>query len=260
MDIVSTKLMGGLGNYMFQISTAFAISLRDSKTLICETYDTQVPQKPVQTYENNLFRKIKFTSEYIPHTPYGEPKFSFTEIPSIVGNIRLYGYFQSEKYFSKYRKEILELFDLNEKIQEKIKDKYKKILLKNPTSLHVRRGDYVWLNDYHTNQQPSYYQEAIKLIGDEEHYLIFSDDILWCEENLNFIKNKTFVRDNLDYEDLFLMSFCSNHIIANSSFSWWGAWLNQNENKKVVAPKHWFGKSNSHLETTDLYCEKWHIL
>jgi len=260
MGIISTKLMGGLGNYMFQISAAFAISLRDNKELICETYDTQVPQKPVQTYENNLFRKVKFTSEHIAHIPYGEPKFSFSEIPFIEGNMRLYGYFQSEKYFRNYRKEVLELFDLNQEIQEKIQEKYQEVLSKNPTSLHVRRGDYVWLNDYHANQQVSYYQEATNLIGSEEHYLIFSDDISWCEENLNFIKNKTFVKDNLDYEDLFLMSFCSNHIIANSSFSWWGAWLNKNENKKVVAPKQWFGKSNSHLETTDLYCEKWHII
>jgi hypothetical protein len=165
MGIISTKLMGGLGNYMFQISAAFAISLRDNKELICETYDTQVPQKPVQTYENNLFKKVKFTSEHIAHIPYGEPKFSFSEIPFIEGNMRLYGYFQSEKYFTNYRKEVLELFDLNQEIQEKIQEKYQEVLSKNPTSLHVRRGDYVWLNDYHANQQVSYYQEAMNWVG-----------------------------------------------------------------------------------------------
>lgn len=252
--------MGGLGNYMFQISAAFAISKRDAKQLICETYDTQVPQKPPHTYKDNLFRKIQFTENHIPHTPIGEAKFSYSEIPKISGNVRLYGYFQSEKYFKNYRNDILELFDLNSEIKEKIKEKYHSVLLKKPTSLHVRRGDYVWLSDYHANQQTDYYEQAIKIIGENEHFLVFSDDISWCKDNLNFLENKTFIQENADYEDLYLMSLCSNHIIANSSFSWWGAWLNVDENKKVIAPKNWFGKSNSHLDTSDLYCEKWYVI
>jgi hypothetical protein len=260
MDIVSTKLMGGLGNYMFQIAAAYAISLRDNKSLICETYDMQVPQKPAQAYQNNLFRKISFAEERIIHTPFGEPKFSYTEIPQIDGNIRLYGYFQSEKYFEHYKREVAELFELNSEIQDKVLSQYQEILEKNTTSINVRRGDYVWLSDYHANQELDYYKKAIEIIGEEEKFLIFSDDISWCKENLDFIKNKTFVTNDFDYEDLFLMSQCSNNIIANSSFSWWGAWLNKNDDKVIVAPKNWFGKSNSHLDTSDLYCEKWHII
>lgn len=260
MSIISTKLMGGLGNYMFQIAAAYAISLRDQKKFICETYDVQSPQKPLHHYKTNLFSKIEFTEENIPHTPFGEQKFSYTEIPTIEENLRLYGYFQSEKYFQNYRDEILELFDLDESIKGNVKTKYQEVLEKNPTSLHVRRGDYVWLSDYHENQNLQYYEEAVRIIGEESHFLIFSDDISWCQENLNFIKNKTFVSGNQDYEDLFLMTQCENNIIANSSFSWWGSWLNRNENKKVIAPKKWFGKSNSHLETKDLYCEKWMVI
>jgi hypothetical protein len=260
MDIVSTKLMGGLGNYMFQIATAFAVSLRDNKKFICETYDTQVPQKPVQYYCNNLFRKIEFTQEHIPHQPHGESSFAFSEIPNLQGNIRLYGYFQSEKYFQNYRSEILDLFDLDEETKNNIKQKYASVLDKTPTSLHVRRGDYVWLSDYHYNQSVDYYKSATDIIGKEELYLIFSDDIQWCKENLDFIENKIFITDNTDYEDLYLMSLCENNIIANSSFSWWAAWLNRNENKKVISPKNWFGKSNSHLDTKDLYCDKWYVI
>jgi hypothetical protein len=260
MDTVSTKLMGGLGNYMFQIATAFALSLRDNKKFICETYDTQVPQKPVQHYNNNLLRKIEFTQEYIPHTPHGESSFAFSEIPNIQGNIRLYGYFQSEKYFQKYRSEILDLFDTDEETKDKINQKYSSVLAKNPTSLHVRRGDYVWLSDYHYNQGVDYYKSATDIIGQEKLYLIFSDDIQWCKENLDFIENKILITDNTDYEDLYLMSLCENNIIANSSFSWWAAWLNKNENKKVISPKNWFGKSNSHLDTKDLYCDKWYVI
>jgi hypothetical protein len=260
MDVVSTKLMGGLGNYMFQIAAAYAVSLRDNKSLICETYDMQVPQKPVHSYQNNLFRKINFTEEHIPHTPFGESKFSYTEIPSIEGNIRLYGYFQSEKYFKNYRNEILGLFKINSEIENKILSKYKEILEKKPTSIHIRRGDYVWLSDFHANQEIDYYKNAVEKIGYEETFLIFSDDIAWCKTNFGFIENKFFVTNDFDYEDLVLMTKCSNNIIANSSFSWWGAWLNENESKTVIAPKNWFGKSNSHLDTSDLYCEKCHIL
>ena len=86
---------------------------------------------------------------------------------------------------------------------------------------------------------------------------VFSDDIKWCEENFGFLNNKTFISDNKDYEDLYLMSMCKNNIIANSTFSWWGAWLNKNENKQVIIPSKWFGISNSHLNTNDLYCDKW---
>ena len=260
MKIISTKLMGGLGNYMFQIAAAYAISLRDQKKFICETYDVQSPQKPLHHYKTNLFSKIEFTEENIPHTPFGEQKFSYTEIPTIEENLRLYGYFQSEKYFQKYRSEILDLFDTDEETKDKINQKYSSVLNKNPTSLHVRRGDYVWLSDYHYNQGVDYYKSATDIIGKEKQYLIFSDDIQWCKENLDFIENKIFITDNTDYEDLYLMSLCENNIIANSSFSWWGAWLNKNENKKVISPKNWFGKSNSHLDTKDLYCDKWYVI
>jgi hypothetical protein len=260
MKIISTKLMGGLGNYMFQIAAAYAISLRDQKKFICETYDVQSPQKPLHHYKTNLFSKIEFTEENIPHTPFGEQKFSYTEIPTIKENLRLYGYFQSEKYFQKYRSEILDLFDTDEETKDKINQKYSSVLNKNPTSLHVRRGDYVWLSDYHYNQGVDYYKSATDIIGKEKIYLIFSDDIQWCKENLDFIENKIFITDNTDYEDLYLMSLCENNIIANSSFSWWGAWLNKNENKKVISPKNWFGKSNSHLDTKDLYCDKWYVI
>jgi 5'(3')-deoxyribonucleotidase len=88
-------------------------------------------------------------------------------------------------------------------------------------------------------------------------FLIFSDDIEWCKENFPNISDKfIFIEGNKDYEDLYIMSKCKNNIISNSTFSWWGAWLNQNENKKVVAPLKWFGSSINH-NTKDLYCDGW---
>jgi hypothetical protein len=87
--------------------------------------------------------------------------------------------------------------------------------------------------------------------------LIFSDDINWCIENFDFIKNKTFISGNSDFFDLYLMSMCNNNIIANSTFSWWAAWLNINKDKKVICPKIWFGINYSHFDTSDIYCIDW---
>jgi hypothetical protein len=257
MSIVSTRLMGGLGNYLFQISAAYSISKRDNKELICDYSDHMVPHKPYSEYTNNIFNKIKFTNGIGPHTPIGESGFNYSEIPHVDGNVRLNGYFQSEKYFNHIRNEILDLFDLPEDIKIKIYEKYKGLIKQDTCSIHVRRGDYVSLQNHHPIQSLEYYQKSVNIIGLDKIYVIFSDDIEWCKENLQFIPNKFFIQGNKDYEDLFLMSLCNDNIIANSTFSWWGGWLNKNENKKVIAPLNWFGKSNSHLNTSDLYCEKW---
>jgi len=257
MDIVSSRLMGGLGNMLFQIAVAYSVSLRDNKKMICDTRDMVIPHKPYKFYTKNIFRKIKFTSE-IPNQKYiGEYGFQYYPIPKLEGNIKLIGYFQSEKYFLEYRYELLDLFEIDEKTKLNLLEKYGNIINQETCSIHVRRGDYLGLPNHHPIQSINYYKDAIGIIGEDKHFVIFSDDIKWCEENFNFLKNKTFVSGNLDYEDLYLMSMCNHNIIANSTFSWWGAWLNRNVNKKVIIPSKWFGISNSHFNTNDLYCDKW---
>lgn len=257
MDIISTSLMGGLGNMMFQISTAFNISQRDKKNLICDTRNMQVPHKPYSEYTNNIFRKIIF-SDFIPNQKlYREPHFEYSEIPKIDGNVKLIGYFQTEKYFLEYRKEILELFEIDNESKFFLNEKYNEILNKDLCSIHVRRGDYLKLQTHHPVQSIDYYKNAVKLIGEDKHFLVFSDDIDWCKQNLDFISDKTFVSNNLDYQDLYLMSICKNNIIANSSFSWWGAWMNRDENKKVIIPNKWFGDAYSSMNTNDIYCQNW---
>ena len=257
MSFVSTKLMGGLGNYLFQISTAYYLCLRDNKELLCDVSDSMVPHKPYSNYTSNIFRNVKFVNGVNDFTPLGEGGFSYHPLPKIDGNVKLFGHFQSEKYFMDYRNEILELFKIDDETNQKIHNKYGDLLSLDTCSIHVRRGDYLALQNHHPIQPIEYYQNAIDIIGDDKHFLIFSDDIKWCEENFNFLKNKTFISGNLDYEDLYLMSMCKNNILANSTFSWWGAWMNQNENKQVIIPSKWFGVSNSHLNTNDLYCDKW---
>ena len=100
-----------------------------------------------------------------------------------------------------------------------------------------------------------YYKNALDIIGGYENLYVFSDDINWCKTNLKF-KNMVFVEGNDDVEDLWLMSLCDHNIIANSSFSWWGAWLNINPNKKVISPKRWFGEQTN-LSSDDIIPVSW---
>jgi hypothetical protein len=253
MKLVSTRLMGGLGNLLFQIATAYSVSLRDNKILICDTSDMMVPHKPYTFYLSNIFRKVKFSDNMTDLNYIGEQGFHYSPIPSLQGNVKLVGYFQSEKYFINHREQILNLFDIDEETKSNLTIKFGEFLSKETCSIHVRRGDYLGLQNHHPVQSIDYYQESVKIIGEDKHFMVFSDDIKWCEENLVFLKNKTFISGNFDYEDLYLMSMCKHNIIANSSFSWWGAWLNQNPNKKVIAPKIWFGNFYSSFNTNDLY-------
>jgi hypothetical protein len=254
--LVSPFLQGGLGNYMFQIAAAYSVSVRDKKDMVVDISDIAIVHSPIETYFTNIFRNIKFVNEfkdYYLHNP-SQP-IEYSEIPNIPQNLRLMGYYQNEKYFNNIRKEILDLFSIDSDTLNFLNQKYSEIINGETCSIHVRRGNYVQKSDYHPLQSTEYYKKAISIIGEDLMYVIFSDDINWCRENLNFIKNKTFIVGNVDYQELYLMSMCNNNIIANSSFSWWGAWLNNNKNKKVIYPSNWFGVP--FLDASDIGGENW---
>jgi len=171
-------------------------------------------------------------------------------------------YFQSEKYFKDYEQEIRKDFNFIIKPSEKNIDTIKIIKNSNSVSLHIRRWDYLLnKNSYIWFLWLEYYKKSIKIIkGKIENptFFVFSDDINWVKENLK-ISNKVYYIDwnkwNKSYEDMRLMSLCKHNIIANSSFSWWGAWLNSNKEKIVIAPKKWF---NSNIrDYSDIIPEKW---
>lgn len=262
MNYVSSNLEGGLGNYLFQISAGYALSLRDNKKYICFLNDVKRGHTHISKYFDNIFRNINFTEFKFNSINYNELNFHYNEIPFFNENINLIGYFQSENYFINYSKEIRNLFSIDSKTYEILNQKYSNIINSEKTcSLHVRRGDYLYFPNHHPTLNVEYYKEASKHFPSDFLYVIFSDDINWCKSNLDFLNNKIFIEDNLDYQDMYLMSMCKNNIIANSSFSWWGAWMNKNENKKVIAPKNWFGAFllNTH-DTKDLYCKDWILI
>lgn len=241
-EIVSSTLMGGLGNYLFQISAAYYISNRDNKKPNIDTTNYVQIHSPIETYHNNILRNVEFgknKSYQVTHSIHSQP-LMFQEIPKFEGSLLLDGYFQNSKYLEPIEEQIRDLFSIDMATKEYLITKYEDILQKKTCSLHVRRGDYVNKQHFHPLQSLEYYLLSIIKVGVDVHYLIFSDDIEWCKTKFEFLPNKTYITENLDYQDLYLMSMCDNNIIANSSFSWWGAWLNENKNKIVCYPDYWF--------------------
>jgi hypothetical protein len=254
---VSAILMGGLGNYMFQIAAAYSYAKRYDVHVGFNCQESIGSHQHVTEYQNNVLKGINlyYTRKYQP-LQHSERGFHYQEIPKYDKSILLYGYFQSEKYFKDYEDDIRKLF-MSYKIE--LDDKIKDIIEnKNSCSIHVRRGDYLKSPDYHPTQNMNYYMKAIKKIPKDSIFLIFSDDIQWCKENFPDLPEKfIFIEGNKDYEDLFMMSHCKNNIICNSTFSWWAAWLNNNKEKIVIAPSVWFGKAYSNYDTKDIYCDGW---
>lgn len=241
----------GLGNLLFTLATGYATS----KTYGKEMYSTK--PNGYDEYKNNILRNIKLTNK-TPDNPYVEKSFNYDKIPNVNA---IDGYFQSEKYFIDYREEILNLFSMPDNIKKYIDSKYKKILDGNTCSIHVRRGDYVEKQARHPLTNLSYFTNAtaeiIKKYNDIK-FIIFSDDIEWCKEAFDN-DDFTFIEGERDYIDLYMMSLCKHNIISNSTFSWWGAWLNRNSDKTVIVPKIWFG-SRAHEDTKDLIPNNWRIL
>lgn len=247
--------MGGLGNQLFQIATTTALALRNNDTACFDISGHRIglQGKNASTYIPNIYRKLT-NSKLNTNKIFEQDGFHFTEIP-FNGDLKIVGYFQSEKFFIDYREQILDLFEPDSETSQYINNKYGNILNKKTCSLHVRHGDYLHLANYHPPLQVKYYQDAMKYLDEDTLFLVFSDDISWCKSIFNGDKF-VFIENEQDYVDLYLMSLCEHNIIANSSFSWWGSWLNKNENKKVIAPSKWFGKAYSDWNINDLYTDK----
>ncbi len=170
----------------------------------------------------------------------------------------LYGFFQTEKYFKHCANEVRSQFTFKKEIIDECKEIVEECF-EEPIALHIRRGDFLINSGNHYNQTLDYYEEALSKFDVKRQVVIFSDDPKWCMEQELFSDDRFLVSEAAGpYHDLYLMTQCSDFIIANSSFSWWGAWLANTG--KVIAPKRWFGPNNAHLNTKDLYCEHWEVI
>jgi hypothetical protein len=268
--MIITNLKGGLGNQMFQYACGYALS-KDygSKNRVDISYFSSIPSNHTKRiFELSLFNissQIATEAEIIKtrgkrnqvtqlfDVMSAKAYTIFTDLYPIkkylgIRDLYLNGYFQSEKFFVKYRENILKEFSLT---KEQKTNEYNMVSNKirtdnNSISMHIRRGDYI--EDLKTAKHHGvlgidYYKRALSILNVKNpNIYVFSDDIDWVKKNFTFLPKNTYFVSKHKFnsaQEIILMSLCKHNIIANSSFSWWGAWLNQNKKKIVIAPKKW---------------------
>jgi hypothetical protein len=241
--MVISYLKGGLGNFLFQIAHGYSLSLDNDVQFGIDLNKIWVVHTHWSEYMNNIFRNVP--TIILPTQIHNYVYESLTYKPTpYVQNIFLDGYFQSEKYFINNKEKILDLFKIDDTTLEYLKSKYPSIVDgDNTCSIHVRRGDFLNI-DFYNKLNMDYYNKAIDLVGRDKNFIIFSNDVQWCKDNFVGI-NATFIENEKDYIDIYLMSLCKDNITSNSTFSWWGSYLNPNTNKKIYTPRTWFIHSHS---------------
>ena len=269
-----SQLKGGLGNILFIVAALKSLSLeRNIPFVVSNNTQSSKKRDEEDFWINSVLKNIKKVNKR-PNdikVRYNEKTFRYKKIPETKHGLEINGYFQSEKYFKKYKNEIIELFTSYKK--QIIGKLNKKLSPKNKTiSIHIRRTDYVKLQHAHVVQDINYYKTSLEKMSSELGYnnttnmnddytfIVFSDDIEWCKNHELFssFKNIKFMENNTAIEDIYLMSMCDHNIIANSTFSWWGAYLNINKDKVVICPSKWFNPSYiPEEEWQDIYCDKW---
>ena len=281
--MIIVRIQGGLGNQLFQY--AAGSSLAQHLGTICKLDVSSLHNKQLRQLELNYFsfepliathKEIKdfvwFPSLY-RHSPalfsklgkniYREPHFHFDKNFSQLTNpVYLNGYWQSEKYFLANENRLRNELTIKHELISHLAGRVQEWFSKETIAVHIRRGDYLQkkIQDYHGILTADYYNNAIAAIAvkvNNPFFCFFSDDINWVKENINIQHPHEFVSGYTKsaIEDFYLMSQCKHNIIANSSFSWWAAWLNKNTGKTVIAPQNWF--SNANLDTKDLIPQNW---
>lgn len=257
--MVYTELTDRIGNNLFQIATGASLAHDNNSEYIVHISDFKIPEgiylnEYIEQFRTNILRKITFV-DTIPNNivSYKQPSFRFKKI-EYVNNIYLQGYFQSEKFFNENF--VRELFSMDSQTEAYLQEKYGFIRGKDIISINVRRGDYLTRPLRQPICEMPYFRRAIKYFGKNRSYLVVSDDIEWCKKQ--FTRGDFyFVENEPPIIDLYVQTWCKHNIISNSTFSWWGAWLNANPNKIVVAPKKWFGVHLKKYNTQDLLPTEW---
>ena len=274
--------LGRLGNQMFEYAALRGIAKKHG-------YDYCIPPAATKGIENySLHQAFKLNEDVheavIENINYAqEPYFHYCAelFESCPDNVSLYGFFQSWRYSFNVEKELREDFTFHEGISNPCMEMMEELEGQEPIMLHVRRGDanltdprgfkwsYTQCGSMHPVQPLEYYEKALSKFQKDQPVVVFSDSMDWVKEQDFFKSDRFMLSEPTDkyadgsytpYTDLCLMSLCSHAIIANSSMSWWGAWLQTNPDKIVIAPKMWFGPDYKDKDTKDLYCPEWLLL
>ena len=257
---------GHLGNQMFQYASLVGISKKNESTPKIPEYTLNAKARDgielgcfnltCDTLTNDDIGKIRYQ--------YEEPHFHFDErVFTLPAFTDIRGYFQSEKYFIHAESEIRSQFSFRKEILDRASIRRSKLSDGNLVSIHVRRDDYVHLKDHHHNQTLEYYEKGIEhlrdVMNDNVKFVVFSDDIDWCMENMKDLPVMFENKRHTSVDDMCLMTLCDGHIIANSSFSWWGSYLSNKDPATTVAPKIWFGPKGP-KDFYDVYRKGWAVL
>ena len=252
-------IIGRLGNQMFQYAALRGIADKHG-------YDFTIPESDFNDEWNdhqlfevfdlpNLKNRGRVADKFLQERQFNYDPELVEQCPD---DVSLYGYFQTERYFSHIADSIKEDFTFKKDVVENCKEVMEE--LSEPIALHVRRTDYVEKSQDHPPCSMKYYHEALKRFHEKRPVVIFSDDVKWCKEQDIFKPDRFLVSetDNNIY-DMCMMTMCDDYIIANSSFSWWGAWLSHNPNPTVIAPKKWFGDTGytAKNNTEDICPDRW---
>lgn len=287
--MIKIKLMGGLGNQMFQFCLGYSLAIKKESNFVL---DESILQNFVQKSSSSIKRNFDLDLFCLDNTDskfkgtillnsnffvrninklfpiklrnyFVERFFEFDDkVFGIKSNSIVFeGYWQSYKYFQEYESEIKNIFKLKNKILDESKALLDEISNSNSVCINVRRGDFA-SNSFHGVMDIQYYKDSIILINSKvkvDKFYIFSDDIDWCKNNFDFLENKFIVdhtHKGYKFGNYFeLMRCCKCFIIPNSSFAWWAAWLSEGVDKIVIAPKNWF--SDSSINTNDLIPTDW---
>jgi hypothetical protein len=218
------------GNQLFQIANCLGITYScgyDYGFCIDDYIPLSQGNHP-SLYIPNLYQNIKFVSKTSLKSIHID-----NYLKNKINNVRIFGFYHNDSLFSLYRNKIINTFKFDQKLVAELTHKYNISI--NSCSIHIRRGDYLLRPSVYDILPIEYYQSAISKFPENTTFYIFSDDIAWCK--LNFIgDNFIFAENNLDYVDLCLMTLCTNNVLSNSTFSWWGGYLNQNKNKTTISP------------------------
>ncbi|MBB4803658.1 hypothetical protein HNP37_003733 [Flavobacterium nitrogenifigens] len=293
--MILIKLQGGLGNQMFQYAFGSIMAKQNKTKIVIEDSAYRITDKrkgftprnfELSIFENHyefvkesdisLFNNLSLLNRIKRKLKLNFPKkkeeetFEYSsELLALKAPVFFTGYFQSYKYFAGFEEYVKTLFSFSiDKLSQENKNLIHIFKQQNTIAVHIRRGDYVTdtiTNQFHGLCDIQYYEQAILLIASKIQkptLVFFSDDPEWVKqnfENLNF--PKIYINHNKEensWQDMFLMSICSHNIIANSSFSWWAAWLNDNKNKIVIAPKKWFKAKE--IDIKSMIPEEWIII
>ena len=254
------NLKGGLGNMLFQIAAVSSMA-KDIGTEA--SFPNLFRHLSYLNREGVCNPNLKHSMDYLSFLSPLRTQMPTTTLPTIGFplhfeykdvplNCWVDGFFQSEKYFAHNRVDILDLFLETDQMIGARKEYFSKDS-KITISVHVRRGDYLKSPNHHPVANELYYVEAISKLEPFDVALVFSDDVAWCKDT--FTDPRFVFPEEKDYIEIYLMSKCDKHIVANSSFSWWGAWLSSRT--QVIAPKRHFGEALNNTKDSDIYPESW---